>query len=249
MMARKQSKFAWAPATALAVMGVVQASGAAEVMPPDVSTAAAPQVIALDAKTLDQDVGVYKFSDLAIMTVSRDGTQLSAQATGQSAAPIYPKNKTEFFFKIADAQLTFVQDGTGHASAAILHQNGADVIMPRVDPAAAQRISAWIEQRVKAQTPAPGAEAALRSLIEGVMAGKPDYYAMTPALAHASHEQMARLQPVLSELGAVQSIQFLGVNTSGQDSYDVRQANGSTHWFIALDERGKIAAAWVTPGT
>lgn len=247
-MLRKQRMAASASAAALVFMGFIPVAHAAEVMPPEAATAAAPKEITLDAKALDQDIGVYKFSDLAVMTVSRTGTQLSAQATGQPAVPIYPTSKTDFFFKVADAQLTFVQDGTGHASAVILHQNGADVVMPRVDPAAAQRISAWIDQRVKAQTPAPGAEAALRGLIDEVMAGKPSDDRMTPAFAHASRSLMARLQPVLSGLGAVQSVQFVGVNASGQDAYDVTQANGSTHWFIALDEQGKIAAALVTPG-
>ena len=216
-------------------------------MRPD-AAAAAPREIVLDAKALDQDVGVYKFSDVAVMTVSRTGAQLSAQATGQPAAPIYATSKTEFFFKIVNAQLTFVQDGTGHASAVILHQGGADVVLPRVDPAAVQRMAALIDQRVKAQTPAPGSEAALRRMIDDIMAGKPSDDILTPAFAHASRSLMARLQPVLSDLGAVQSVQFAGVNASGQDAYDVTQANGSTHWFVALDEQGKIAAALVTPG-
>ncbi|WP_204334224.1 hypothetical protein, partial [Klebsiella pneumoniae] len=65
--------------------------------------------------------------------------------------------------------------------------------------------------------------------------------------AAATRKQMQWLQP-LADLGNIQSIRFLGVGEQGEDVYSVRHTNGAAHWRIALDDKGIISTAWVTPG-
>ena len=47
-----------------------------------------------------------------------------AQLTGQSSLEIFPESETEFFYKVVDAQLTFVKNNKGEVTSLILHQNG-----------------------------------------------------------------------------------------------------------------------------
>ena len=96
-----------------------------------------------------------------MLTVTRNGAQLSAQLTGQPAFPVYPRSRTEFFYKVVNAQLTFIPDAAGRAASVALHQNGQTLSLPRIDAAAAQQISDRLTARVKAQTQSPGTEAAL----------------------------------------------------------------------------------------
>ena len=71
---------------------------------------------------------------------------------------------------------------------------------------------------------------------------------MSALLAEATRQQLPNLQSGLAELRAVQSMRFLGVGAQGEDVYSVRHENGASHWRIALDSKGTISTAWVTPG-
>ena len=120
--------------------------------------------------------------------------------------------------------------------------------MPRIDAASAQQITSRTEEKVKSQSASPGTEAALRRLIDGIINGQPNYDEMSAALAEATRQQLPNLQPGLAELRAVESVRFLGVGAQGEDVYTVRHENGASHWRIALDSKGIIVTARVTPG-
>ena len=101
----------------------------------NVSPAAAPKdhkEITVDPKTFDGYVGQYQLAPDFILTITREGNQLFAQATGQPKFQIYAEGEKEFFFKVVDAQITFETDGTGRATSLTLHQNGADMPAKRV---------------------------------------------------------------------------------------------------------------------
>jgi CubicO group peptidase (beta-lactamase class C family) len=68
--------------------------------------------------------GKYALSATFILTISREGGQLYAQATGQSKFAIYPETKIRFFPKDFPADLEFIMDTTGKVNSAILYQNG-----------------------------------------------------------------------------------------------------------------------------
>lgn len=206
------------------------------------------QEIAVDAAILDAYVGFYQLSERAVLTVTRDDKHLVTRLTGQRALPIYAESTTEFFAKIVDAQFSFITDAKGQATSLVLHQGGGHHPMKRMDAAAAQKINNETAERVKSQSASPGTEAALHRLIEGLISGKPNYNEMIPAVADATRHQLPNLQSGHEELGAVQSVTFLGVGRQGEDVYTVRHANGASHWRIALDSKGMISTAWVTPG-
>ncbi|MHC2439152.1 glyoxalase superfamily protein [Bradyrhizobium sp. USDA 4451] len=207
----------------------------------------ARQEIAVDPATFDNYSGFYQLNDRAVFTVTPDGHHLVMQLTGQRSVRFFAESATEFFAKIVDAQVSFVVGPDGRASSLVLHQNGNDIAMARIDAATATKMADQTAERVKNQSASPGTEAALHRLIDGIASGNPDYTEMSPALAAATRKQMQWLQP-LADLGNIQSIRFLGVGEQGEDVYSVKHANGAAHWRIALDAKGIISTAWVTPG-
>jgi hypothetical protein len=246
-MMRKRTKIAWLSAAVLAGVGIGLTAVAAQVNPPSYNAAAFKEV-SVESKILDRYVGDYNFNGNAILVVTRAGQQLSAQLTGQPAYPIYPSSHSEFFYKIVNAQLSFTTDPQGQAVAVILHQNGQNITMPRLDETTSQQITDKIAQRVSSQTPQPGSEAALRRQIAALIDNKPDYAEVSPQLADVIRQQMPQLGPWITQLGPIQSTKFLGVGNAGQDSYDVTQKNGTTHWQIALDAKGIVTMLAVQPG-
>jgi CubicO group peptidase (beta-lactamase class C family) len=90
------------------------------------------QEIALDAATLDQYVGQYRFDFGALFEVALRSHHLEAQLTGQSAYPIFASAKDKFFYKVVEAQLDFERDRDGKVVAVVLHQNGRDMHAGRV---------------------------------------------------------------------------------------------------------------------
>lgn len=91
------------------------------------------QAITVAPEILDEYVGQYQLAPNFILSITREGGSLFAQATGQSKAQLFPESHREFFFKIVDAQITFETDSNGRASSLILHQNGANMAANRVD--------------------------------------------------------------------------------------------------------------------
>ena len=83
--------------------------------------------VKVDPKIYDGYVGTYQLAPNFIITITRDGDHLFAQATGQPKFEIFPESERDFFLKVVDAQITFETDSTGRATELILHQNGRDV--------------------------------------------------------------------------------------------------------------------------
>ena len=245
-MLREKARFAWASALALVLVGLVFTAGAAEVTPPNGGKPGHTE-IALDSKILDGYVGVYQFVGGKVFRITRDGGQLSAQMTGQTAVPIFAESKTEFFLKIIDAQVSFKPDADGVAQSLVLHQAGGDFPMPRVAEAAAQQASVLAAARFASQTAQPGGEAALRRVVEGILSGHPNYDEMSQPIADIVRRQMPILSK-MSEQGAITSIRFVGVSNDGTDSYSVMQEKGASHWLQMLDDNGKIVNLAVLPG-
>jgi CubicO group peptidase (beta-lactamase class C family) len=81
----------------------------------------------LDRAVLARYAGYYAITPPFGLTVSVKDDKVFVQATGQQALQIFPKTKTEFFYKAVDAQITFVPDEEGQVNQLILHQNGRDL--------------------------------------------------------------------------------------------------------------------------
>ncbi|MCA9190224.1 MAG: serine hydrolase [Planctomycetales bacterium] len=85
----------------------------------------------LDQQSLLNCIGRYDYSG-AVMEVTLDGKQLYAQLTDQPKFPIYARTKDEFFWKIVDAEVTFLRDEQGNVNAARHTQNGASFTAPKL---------------------------------------------------------------------------------------------------------------------
>ena len=49
------------------------------------------------------------------------------QATDQDKFPVFAESKSRFFYKVVDAEITFVPNKGGRINKIILHQNGRDL--------------------------------------------------------------------------------------------------------------------------
>jgi CubicO group peptidase (beta-lactamase class C family) len=95
-------------------------------------TMSAPRTeILLDAGTLEGYVGAYPLSPAFVLTVTREGTHLFVQATGQPRFEVFAEKRDAFFLKVVDAQLTFTRSDAGAVTGLVLHQNGLHQPAPR----------------------------------------------------------------------------------------------------------------------
>ncbi|MGH8260431.1 MAG: hypothetical protein ACREUG_12165 [Steroidobacteraceae bacterium] len=121
--------------------------------------------------------------------------------------------------------------------------NGADVTAVQVNGKAAEALKAKLAARIKAQKPLPGSEMAVRRFVEGLIAERPNYDAMHPALACSIRQRMPRLASIASFLGAIESIDFQGVGSQGWDVYDVQHERGTARVRILLGSERKLTGA------
>jgi CubicO group peptidase (beta-lactamase class C family) len=83
--------------------------------------------ISVDPKIFDGYAGNYQLAPNFVLTITREGDHVFAQATGQPKFQIFPESQRDFFYKVVDAQITFETDGSGRATSLTLHQNGANM--------------------------------------------------------------------------------------------------------------------------
>lgn len=86
-----------------------------------------PKTISMSPESLQKFAGSYQLAPGFVIAVTLEGDRLKAQATGQPSAPIFPESNTEFFYKVADAQITFKMDDNGKVTGLVLHQHGRDM--------------------------------------------------------------------------------------------------------------------------
>jgi CubicO group peptidase (beta-lactamase class C family) len=82
------------------------------------------KAIVLPSASLDEYVGTFKLAHKFLLKVFRMDEGLFAQATGQSAIPIFPSAPNEFFAKVVRASISFTRDPNGVVNGLVLHQNG-----------------------------------------------------------------------------------------------------------------------------
>jgi hypothetical protein len=210
--------------------------GAAGVNPPNAGEQA----------DLGRLTGTYQMGPGAVLSVTQQDGALFVRLTGQPALRVLPQGPATFTADSVGATFDFTLPETGPATSVTLHQNGQVIAMARVSEAQAHQIETATSDRIARNTPTPGSQAALTHLVDGIIAGTPDYDAMTPKLADVIRAQLPTLHDGIAALGPVQSITFVRVGEQGQDIYHVKQKQGDTTWRIVL-ARGKIAGALVRP--
>lgn len=88
--------------------------------------------VKLTAEQAEAFVGQYNYGPGAVLTVSRDGTQLFAQMTGQPKFPIFSVAEDEFEWKVVAAKVKFEKDKEGKVTKGIHSQGGGTIEAPKV---------------------------------------------------------------------------------------------------------------------
>ena len=226
----------------LALMAV-----AAQVTPPNVAASDSElRPVAPSPGVLDQYVGFYVRGTHLVSSVTRDGDHLFMRIA-PNFPPLQLVAKDEKNFAIESGGPT-LSDASGRTTGLVLHHGpflevSFDVPMPRIDAATADAINANNDLRAKSQTPTPGSEAALRRLIDGILAGKPNYDEMTPWYAELIRAAGSITRSIYQKRGVVRSIEFRHVDETGGDVYEVRQDAGFSTWTIFLNSSGLIEDA------
>jgi D-alanyl-D-alanine-carboxypeptidase/D-alanyl-D-alanine-endopeptidase len=81
------------------------------------------KVVTPPASVLESYIGVYELAPGFSITITKEGSQLFGQATGQSRFELFAKSDTEFFLKVVNAQITF-SSKDGKVESLTLFQNG-----------------------------------------------------------------------------------------------------------------------------
>lgn len=89
-------------------------------------------VIAVDPATFDAFAGVYTLAPGFELAITRDGSGLFAQLTGEDRSEIFPEAADRFFFRDVDAQIEFVRAAAGGpVTSLVLRQGGEVLTAPR----------------------------------------------------------------------------------------------------------------------
>jgi len=97
------------------------------------ATASKSEQIKIDPKILETYIGDYALNPLFVITFTKEGDQLFAQATGQEKYPVFPSSENTFFWKVVDAYFTFDKPtASGEVAGGVHHQNGRDIPATRI---------------------------------------------------------------------------------------------------------------------
>ncbi len=86
----------------------------------------------IDDAILKSYLGNYELAPNFMLTISLEGQQLSAEATGQGKIQIFPKTENFFFSKDIEAQIQFNTNKNGEIESLTLFQQGREMIAPKV---------------------------------------------------------------------------------------------------------------------
>jgi CubicO group peptidase (beta-lactamase class C family) len=92
----------------------------------------APSEVAVDPMVLEAYVGEYTVSPAFALTITRQGTRLFVQGTGQPAFRLYAESQTEFVVPEVGARITFEPDSAGTVNRLMLRQAGQEIPAARV---------------------------------------------------------------------------------------------------------------------
>ncbi|HMC02167.1 MAG TPA: serine hydrolase [Flavobacteriaceae bacterium] len=89
--------------------------------------------VVVPESVLESYVGQYELRPGFILTISKEGTQLKAHATGQNTIDIFPKSENVFYPKVITAQLTFNKNAEGKIESVTLLQGGRELTGNRLE--------------------------------------------------------------------------------------------------------------------
>ena len=243
LIVRDPAKWAAVAMMAFGSLALALVALAIQVTPPNFgSTFGTQRPVILEPAVLDRYVGYYLGGSHEVFIVTREGARLFLKIPLYDPGELVPDSEGNFV-TTGVPPITFVQDAQGQITGFLMHF-GTSVLKPwvRVDAATGETILAELDAKYRNQTPTPGSEAALRQVLAGMLAGKPNYTGMTPQLAEHVKQSIASDTDFNAYvgMGAVRSIEFRGVGRDGCDVYEVHQEGGTWTWNISLDPNGLI---------
>jgi protein-L-isoaspartate(D-aspartate) O-methyltransferase len=87
----------------------------------------------IESDVLSKYVGRYQLGPNFALTVTQRDEGLFIQFPNAGELPIRPESEKTFFYEAADAQITFVTNGTGRATGLVFQHGGRDLPAQRVD--------------------------------------------------------------------------------------------------------------------
>jgi hypothetical protein len=85
------------------------------------------KIVKVDPALLKSYAGFYAITPEFGLSVTVDNGGLMVQATGQDRFPVFPESPVKFFYKVVDAEITFVPNKRKQINKLILHQDGRDL--------------------------------------------------------------------------------------------------------------------------
>ena len=79
------------------------------------------------AKTLEKYVGQYQLTPQLVLKVTLEDGKLFAQISTQPKLELFAESETVFFFKVVNAQVTFVINAQGEVTGMVFRQGGSDI--------------------------------------------------------------------------------------------------------------------------
>ncbi len=94
------------------------------------------KTIEVDPTLLKSYTGYFAITPEFGLSVTVEKGRLMVQATDQNRFPVFAESKSKFFYKVVDAEITFVPDKSGQVNKLMLHQDGRDLEAFRKDSVA-----------------------------------------------------------------------------------------------------------------
>ena len=92
-----------------------------------VDTSSLTEEVVVPDEVLQSNVGKYELQPGFVLTVSKEGSQMKTQATGQQMVDIFPKSDTVFYLKVVEAEIEFHRSEDGTVNSLTLFQGGQEM--------------------------------------------------------------------------------------------------------------------------
>jgi CubicO group peptidase (beta-lactamase class C family) len=89
--------------------------------------------LVVDSKLLDKYAGRYGEPPNLILTIRREGDHLSIQENNEPKQELFAESDKKFFTKVNDDELSFEVDEQGRINKMVLHIDGRDIPLKRID--------------------------------------------------------------------------------------------------------------------
>jgi CubicO group peptidase (beta-lactamase class C family) len=73
---------------------------------------------------LQSYTGQYQLAPKTIITITREGSQLYGQPTGETKLAMFPEAQNKFYLKAVEVEVEFIKDNKGEVTKLMVYQNG-----------------------------------------------------------------------------------------------------------------------------